>query len=526
MVVEYIKEKDILRIVEATKAEYHQTKLHLTRFVKNHKFNPRVKMGVWDGKISHFKEDGSFNMGLWKEVYGLCKLNGWEFKMINKNEFPINRDVTYEDVEKFCKEFFKDHKTKDGKTFFPYDHQILSAFKILKNQYCIAEVATGGGKSLIFSIVAFYTLTKIDPTAKFLLIVPSISLVNQFYDDLLDYNLGFNEENKNPLNLTLEEIMSDKPRRSEDVANIIIGTYQSLEKKEKKWFSKFYGVVCDEAHKASNSNTKSSGIKLLTKVISRTFGTSKLRFGLSGTFPDESSVEYLTITSLMGPKIVEIEAKELIEKGVISPVKIKSLILNHNDVKFNDTINLIKKAGNAKACYELERKYIHASEKRLNFIIDKLLKNITKNTLVLFQIIEFGELVYNRCREELQNIDVFYIDGSVKSEKRNYIKQQMELTDGNPKLLIASYGVFSTGVSIKALTNIVLLESYKSEQIVIQTIGRGLRIHSDKDRANIFDIIDVFDSNHQKNILFNHYKERKKYYTKRNYPFEELKINL
>jgi hypothetical protein len=104
MVVEYIKEKDILRIVEATKAEYHQTKLHLTRFVKNHKFNPRVKMGVWDGKISHFKEDGSFNMGLWKEVYGLCKLNGWEFKMINKNEFPINRDVTYEDVEKFCKE--------------------------------------------------------------------------------------------------------------------------------------------------------------------------------------------------------------------------------------------------------------------------------------------------------------------------------------------------------------------------------------------------------------------------------------
>jgi len=49
----------------------------------------------------------------------------------------------------------------------------------------MAEVATSGGKSLIISIVMFYTLKNMNPDAKFLIIVPSITLVTQFYDDLL-----------------------------------------------------------------------------------------------------------------------------------------------------------------------------------------------------------------------------------------------------------------------------------------------------------------------------------------------------
>ena len=56
----------------------------------------------------------------------------------------------------------------------------------------MAEVATSGGKSLIISIVMFYTLKHIDKNAKFLIIVPSITLVTQFYDDLLKNYHGEN----------------------------------------------------------------------------------------------------------------------------------------------------------------------------------------------------------------------------------------------------------------------------------------------------------------------------------------------
>ena len=38
--------------------------------------------------------------------------------------------------------------------------------KILKNRYCLGQVATSGGKSLIVSIVFFYILENIDPDAK------------------------------------------------------------------------------------------------------------------------------------------------------------------------------------------------------------------------------------------------------------------------------------------------------------------------------------------------------------------------
>ena len=64
--------------------------------------------------------------------------------------------------------------------FTPYDHQVDAAYKILKNRFCMAEVATSGGKSLIISIVIFYTLKNLKVDSKFLLIVPSITLVTQF----------------------------------------------------------------------------------------------------------------------------------------------------------------------------------------------------------------------------------------------------------------------------------------------------------------------------------------------------------
>jgi superfamily II DNA or RNA helicase len=81
-------------------------------------------------------------------------------------------------------------------------------------------------------------------------------------------------------------------------------------------------------------------------------------------------------------------------------------------------------------------------------------------------------------------------------------------------------------VSINAIFNIVFLDSFKSEQIVIQSIGRGLRLHSEKDKVSIFDLVDIFDPNDMTNALFRHYKEREIFYVKRKYPFKILKLNL
>lgn len=70
-----------------------------------------------------------------------------------------------------------------------------------------------------------------------------------------------------------------------------------------------------------------------------------------------------------------------------------------------------------------------------------------------------------------------------------------------------------------------MADSYKSEQIVIQSIGRLLRLFEGKEEALIFDLVDVF-SEKMDNILFKHYMERRKFYENKKYPFEEKKVLL
>lgn len=534
----YDKDNEELVVTEASRIEYHQLSLWLTRHVKGYRYMPAFKMGVWNGQQTYFR-NGKINLGLWKEALKGCQEIGAPFVMENKSEFPINREVTLESVQEFCREYFKFHKvrTKSGEwiNFTPYDHQIESAYKILKNRYCMAEVATSGGKSLIISIVMFYTLKHINPEAKFLIIVPSITLVTQFYDNIMEYNWGINnllemkdkkvtsldnpDSKYTPCEVRVEEVMSERPRKHSGTqdANIYIGTYQSLEKWPKEFFQQFHTVITDEAHGAK--------AKTITTILQKTFKHAYSRFGVSGTFPVDDSCEILTIQAVLGPKITEVSANELKEKGIITPMEIRAVLMNHNDKEFDERIQIIKKSGNGKDAFELEKAYIHISDKRLDFI-KKIVEKCDSNTLLLFHTIDYGQKILAKLQTELPGRDYFYIDGEISGKKREEIKKQMEVTEGNIKVLVASYGTLSTGVSINAIFNVIFADSFKSEQIIIQSIGRALRLHSEKKKANIFDLVDIFDANNMSNILFRHFKEREKFYQKRQYPYKVIKINL
>ena len=532
----YDKDTEELVVSEATRIEYHQVSLWLTRHVKGYRYMPAFKMGVWNGQQTYFK-NGRINLGLWKEAMRGCKEIETSFVMENKDEFPLNRDVTLQGVRNFCDDFFKTHKvrTKSGEwiPFVPYDHQIEAAYKILKNRYCMAEVATSGGKSLIISIVLFYTLNKIDSKAKFLIIVPSITLVTQFYDNIIEYNIGFNNilemrdqksdhilnTSHKPCDIRIEEVMSERPRKWSGTldANVYIGTYQSLEKWPKEFFKQFHTVVTDEAHGAK--------AKTITTILGHTFKSAYSRFGVSGTFPEDDTCEILTIQSVLGPKITEVSANELKEKGIITPMDVKVVIMNHEDLEFDGRMTEIRRGGNGKDAFDLEKSYIHQSDKRLEFI-KKIVDKCDSNTLLLFHTIEYGQKIFNKLKNELPNKDFYYIDGEVSGKKREVIKKEMENTSDKVKVLVASYGTLSTGVSINAIFNVIFADSFKSEQIIIQSIGRALRLHDDKKKANIFDLVDVFSSKEMSNILFRHFKEREKFYIKRGYPYKITKINI
>ena len=215
--------------------------------------------------------------------------------------------------------------------------------------------------------------------------------------------------------IRVEEVMSDRPRKFSGTqdANVYIGTYQSLEKWPKEFFQQFHTVATDEAHGAKS--------KTISTILQKTFGHAYSRFGVSGTFPEDDTSEILTIQSVLGPKITEVTANELKEKGIITPMEIKAVIMNHDDKEFDERVGHIRKAGMGKEAFGLEKDYIHISAKRLDFI-KKIVEKCDSNTLLLFHTIDYGQTIFNKLREELPDKEFFYIDGVISGKKREEIK--------------------------------------------------------------------------------------------------------
>lgn len=516
------QDKTKLILKESTHEEYHQLKLHLIRKVDNYHFKKRHRMGLWDGSIDHFK-NGMIRFGLWKEVLKCCKEHGYKFN-VNKEDFPFDNKISLEDVNSFCNEYYGDYRVQPTDLnpegiFMPYDHQQEAIHRVLKYRYGLIEVATAGGKSLIFGTMLFYVLRNIKPDAKALLIVPRASLVTQFYDDLLDYNYGYNKEQKNPFDLKIEELFSDKPRKVRDgeIPNVYIGTYQTLVNYPDEFFKQFDIVVTDEAHQAKANS--------LEVILSKTFTHATYRFGLSGTYPNDNTAEILTIQSLMGPKLITVKAKELMDKGLITPVKINAVILNYDEEEFAEKMFQIKKRGDGQKAHQLEKEYAQKSLRRKLFF-RKLVEKFNDNSLILFHNVEYGKELFEYLRDNVSNCLFYYIDGSTSKEKRETIKKLMKINDDKTKVLIASFGTFSTGINIPTIYNIVFADSFKSDQIIRQSIGRGLRLTKGKTKLVVFDIVDRFHIKFT-NILYNQYISRRdNIYKKQEFPFQELKIKV
>lgn len=273
------------------------------------------------------------------------------------------------------------------------------------------------------------------------------------------------------------------------------------------------------------SNCHIAKSKSLDTILSKTFGFAKYRLGLSGTYPENSTAEYLTIQSLMGPKLITVKAKELMDKGLVSHVKINTIILEHNENEFAENVYMIKKRGDGKRAYLLEKEFVQKSLRRKLFF-KKLSDRFNNNSLILFHNIEYGKMLYEYLRDNCINKNLYYVDGTTIKEKRETIKKLMEINDDKPKILVASFGTFSTGINIKSIFNIVFADSFKSDKLIRQSIGRGLRLHKDKTKLIVFDITDKLSKKYN-NILYNQYISRRdKIYQKQGFPVNELKVKL
>ena len=449
--------------------------------VPNAKFMPSVRNRLWDGKIRLFNAGtGKIYLGLLPYVKEFLKEQG--YKAIYDSDFS-KRNVDKSITTKFV-------RSLQRKKFKARDYQIDAIHNILESNRGLILSPTGSGKSFIIYALIRYYLQELDQ--KILLVVPTTNLVEQMYSDFADYG-WFPDEHCHKLYAGADKNTSKE---------VVISTWQSIYKLDKKYFSQFGAVFVDECHLAK--------AKSLTGIMTKLLDC-QYRIGTTGTL-DGSEIHQLVLEGLFAKHNEVTTTSKLVKEKHLSNLRIKCLVLNH------------PKEHRSRRTYQEEMEYLSTNRQR-NLFISRLAASLEGNTLILAQYIE--KQLVPLClmiKEKCENRPIHLIYGATPTEDREKTRELVEKE--NDAIIVASYGVFSMGINIKRLHNIIFASPYKSQIKVLQSIGRGLRLAEDKIECNLFDIADDMSYNNRENYTLQHLKERIKIYNEQEFDYHIVPVTL
>ena len=360
------------------------------------------------------------------------------------------------------------------------DYQINIINDFLVNPQSIQEIATGSGKTIITAALS-YSCEKFGRT---LVIVPNKSLVSQTESDYR--NLGLN----------IGVYFGD---RKEHGHTHTICTWQSLNNLLKTTkagsaeitINEFIdGVVCvivDEAHQV-----KADALKTLLGGV---FSQVPIRWGLTGTIPKEKFESQALFVSI-GPVTNKLSASDLQDQGVLANCHVNVIQLQDH-VEYKD--------------YQSELRHLLENNVRLDKIA-QLVQGISAqgNTLVLIDRVAAGHGLVERLPGSA------FVSGDTKLKERKL--EYDEIATSTDKIIVATYGVASTGINLPRIFNLVLIEPGKSFVRVIQSIGRGLRKAEDKQNVTIYDITSSCRFSKR------HLQKRKEFYKEARYDYTIEKL--
>ena len=478
------KKNEIYLKVETEPHIHQELSEYFTFEVPGAKFMPQYRSKYWDGKIHLYSNHtGEIYVGL------LDKLVAWAKNCEYTVEFKDNKfyGSPFEENEMISVEGVSDYM-KSISRHEPRDYQVNAVYDALRYNRKLLISPTASGKSLmIYSIVRYF----VEKEHNILLIVPTTSLVEQMYKDFDDY--GWNAEEY------CHKIYSGKEKSTNK--NVVITTWQSIYNLPRSFFENFDVVIGDEAHQFKSKSL----VGIMTKM-----DNAKYRFGFTGTL-DGSQTHKWVLEGLFGPSYKVTQTQELIEKGYLSKLQIKVLLLKHNQHQFDE--------------YEEEIQYLITHDKRNNFI-KNLSLDLKGNTLILFSRVEtHGQPLYEMINSSAaKDRKIFFVYGGVDAEEREKVREITEKE--NDSIIVASYGTFSTGINIKNLHNIVFASPSKSRVRNLQSIGRVLRKGENKNKAVLYDIADDITYKSKKNYTLNHLIERIKIYNEEKFNYEIIQLDF
>lgn len=445
------------------------------------RFMPAVKLGRWDGKESFCTVGGSTYINVLELLIPFVIEAGYDIEL---EDLRTVVDIDFEEIDEnlFEGRVWPKGHSAEGDPIVLREYQVSAINQYLLNPQCIQEISTAAGKTIITAGLSH--IIEQETGGRTIVIVPNKQLVGQTEEDYL--NVG----------LDVGVYYGD---RKDIGKQHTICTWQSLEVLAKKgtidglnlieaFIENVNCIIVDECHAAK--------AQVLKKLLTGPFASIPIRWGLTGTIPEEDFQQIALLVSI-GDTINHLTAKELQDKGVLAECHV-------NILQTQDTGEF--------RTYQEELKFLVSNPNRMKFIADSIQQiSQTGNTLVLVDRLVAGELL-----EEFIDDSVFLsgVD-KVKARKEEFDK----INDNDNRVIIATYGIASTGINIPRIFNLVMIEPGKSYIRVIQSIGRGIRKAKDKE------FVDIYDFTSSLKFSKRHLTKRKSFYKKVQYPHSVTKVS-
>jgi len=469
---------------------------HFSFRPEGYQFSPKYKARVWDGIIRLFQPmKPKLYVGLYPHLKKFCDDRGYTLQApdeIGVDEYLDDDYAVQLANEINCK-------------FIPRDYQNDYVVNALRKRRSLSLSPTSSGKSLIIYLIQQHYYQAFGHRT--LIIVPTISLVHQMTGDFVDYGCDEN---------IIYRIQGGVDKNTK--APIVISTWQSLIKQPKDWFDQFRVVLGDEAHTFQ--------AKSLTTIMEK-LTDCEYRHGFTGTLKStESKTHRLILEGCFGEVKRYVDTKRLMEEGTVADFKVKAIVLSHSNEtrkNFKKAINNIKE-GTKK--WPAEREFIVNHEKRNKFIANLVHSLEGQNNLILFDLVEKHGKVLKPLLEK-EGRELHFIYGGTSGEERERIRHLVENDTQKQHNILASYGVFSTGVNLKRLDNVIFASGSKSEIKVLQSIGRTLRKANDSNKAVLYDIADDLSVGESFiNYTLAHFKKRIEIYGQEQFEFKVFTIEI
>lgn len=454
-------------------------------------FNPRFKLGQWDGHIRYFQKTGKTFVNLLPSI--VPKLTGLGYKI----HLEDNRVAEIPSVPLIDENFFSHIFHPEWNEHIKLrSHQVLAVNDATQNGGGIIIAGTGAGKTLMCAALC---LLYGKHGIRTVTIVPSKDLIEQ---TAAEYEI---------CEVDTGRYYGDKKELGHQH---IVSTWQSL-KNNPGLMDQFDMIIVDEAHGAKG--------QVLQNLLAEHGAHIPLRFGLTGTLP-KAETDAMAVKIGVGDVVYTITAKQLMDQGDLASLNIDIIQLEEDfdaeHKKYCDNLPPGEKAPTITQFkdsyfpdYQAEKRYLQANKERIEWIADyiQVKRDARKgNVFCLVDGVQFGKKLAAVIP------DAKFVHGKDKQKARQEIYNLFKEHDN--LVVIATIQIASTGLSINRIFNLIFIDVGKSFVRVIQTIGRGLRKAKDKDSVDVTDI--ASDLKYAKK----HLAERVKFYKEAQYPHKKNKV--